>query len=352
MDYSQQTRQLNLKETHYYQQWVTLLTQEGIEGLPQTVNDVEACFGIFEGQQLIATGAYQKNVLKYIAVDHHYQDGKLFNAIISTLISALAQKGIFHIFVFTKPKYRQSFEFVGFNLLAETDVAILLETGDVSLQQFIAQVPRPRVQKQTQAAISAIVMNANPFTLGHRYLVEQAAKASDFVYVFVVSQDVSLFTTAERFKLVQQGVADLTNVVVVPTSDYMVSYATFPAYFLPESQDVIGYQTALDAQLFKKIAAQLNIQYRFLGEEPFSKTTALYNQALATNLPPEVTVKVIPRRQAADQVISATRVRQAVQAGMIETVQNFVPDTTYQFIKQNQASLQARIQKGMQVDGN
>lgn len=350
MNYAQQLKKLNLKETHYYKQWAALLAQEGIKGSSQVSVDVDGCFGIFEDQRLIATGAYQKNVLKYIAVDANYQDGKLFNDIISALINALTQQGIFHFFVFTKPIYRKSFEFVGFKLLAETAVAVLLEAGDVSLQQFIAQVPR--LENQSTRMISAIVMNANPFTLGHRYLVIQAAQKSDFVYIFVVSQDVSLFTTEERFKLVQKGLADLPNVVVVPSSEYMVSYATFPSYFLPESQDVIEYQTALDAQLFKKIATQLNIRQRFLGEEPFSKTTALYNRALQANLPPEVIVEVLPRLETAEQVISATQVRKAIQSGAIETIRTFVPATTYQFIKQNQATLQARIQKGMQVDGN
>ena len=66
---------------------------------------------------------------------------------------------------------------------------------------------------------------------GHRYLVETASKENDHVYVFVVSEDVSIFSFSERFKLVKAGVADLPNVIVVPGKEYMVSYATFPAYF-------------------------------------------------------------------------------------------------------------------------
>jgi len=66
----------------------------------------------------------------------------------------------------------------------------------------------------------------------------------------------------------------------------------------------------------------------------------------------EITVEVIPRLKVATQTISATQVRKAIQNGTIETIHTFVPETTYQFIKQNQAILQARIQKGMQVDGN
>ena len=57
-------------------------------------------------------------------------------------------------------------------------------------------------------------------------------KKNDLVYVFVVNTDLSLFKTSERFELVKAGTADLKNVIVVDGGDYMVSYATFPAYFL------------------------------------------------------------------------------------------------------------------------
>ncbi len=39
------------------------------------------------------------------------------------------------------------------------------------------------------------------------------------------------FHFLNAFKLVKAGVADLPNVIVVPGKEYMVSYATFPAYF-------------------------------------------------------------------------------------------------------------------------
>ncbi len=88
-----------------------------------------------------------------------------------------------------------------------------------------------KVPNQQYQQIGAVVMNANPFTLGHRYLVEKAAKENDFVYVFVVSANTSLFSADERLQLVREGLSDLDNVVVVAGGDYMVSYATFPAYF-------------------------------------------------------------------------------------------------------------------------
>ena len=96
----------------------------------------------------------------------------------------------------------------------------------------------------------------------------------------------------------------------------------------------------------------LNIKTRYLGEEPFSKTTNLYNEALKEVLPPEIQVKIIPRLSSGAKIISATQVRQAIQQNQIETIKNFVPSTTYRFIEQQQSVLQARIKKGMRINGN
>ncbi len=41
--------------------------------------------------------------------------------------------------------------------------------------------------------IGGIVMNCNPFTLGHKYLVEYAAREMDYLYLFVVEEDLSFF---------------------------------------------------------------------------------------------------------------------------------------------------------------
>ena len=36
-------------------------------------------------------------------------------------------------------------------------------------------------------------MNCNPFTLGHKYIVEKAARENDNVIIFVVEEDKSSF---------------------------------------------------------------------------------------------------------------------------------------------------------------
>ncbi|HCD08404.1 [citrate (pro-3S)-lyase] ligase [Companilactobacillus crustorum] len=334
-----ETTTLNLKDSYYYKQWQSLIQNEGL--VIENLDDITETFGIYEDDKLIATGSYFENVLKYLAIDPDYQGGNIFNKLVSTLINELAAQNIFHVFVFTKPQYKKSFSYLGFNLIAETEYSALLETGDYSIDQYIAELPRISGKN-----ISAIVMNANPFTLGHRYLVEQAAQKSDSVYVFVVNQDASLFKTSERLDLIKQGTADLDNVQVVSGGQYMVSFVTFPSYFIKSRSEVATYQTQLDAKVFKRIASALKITKRFVGSEPYSPTTEIYNQSLQKVLPPEVELEILDRKAIDQDIISATKVRQAIQANDLATVQKYVPETTYKFIKDNIKTLIGRIHDG------
>lgn len=345
---------LHLHDPQVRQTWMTFLTSLGITDFDASETaQIDFTLGIYEDNRLVATGSAAGNVLKYVGVCNEGEtNGARFNTIVSALINRLAQAQIFHLFVFTKRQYQQSFQHVGFKELAHSDVAALLETGDTGISDFLAAIPR--VADQQTKKVAGIVMNANPFTNGHRYLVETAAKENDLVYVFVVNTDASLFSTDQRVQLVKAGTADLRKVKVINGGDYMVSYATFPAYFLPTPDQQIDYQTTLDARLFREqIAPELAISTRYVGSEPRSHTTSIYNEVLQRELPPAVMVKVVERNHTASgELITATAVRQAIAENALESVRSFVPATTFTFIEQHLDELQARIQKGMNINGN
>ena len=249
------------------------------------------------------------------------------------LLERLDQEGLTNRFVYTKPKNLPYFKALGFRLLAQTEALLFMEQGFPSFQDYLSYLAQHKVDRSKNGAI---VMNANPFTLGHRYLVEQALSACDHLYIFVVSEDRSYFSAQDRFKMVQAGVADLANVTVLPSRDYMVSQATFPSYFLKERADlaVAQVQAELDAQVFKQfIAPSLEIAIRFVGEEPLSPVTQVYNQALAHAFGQDLDLKIIPRLEKDGQVISATRVRAAIQAGKLADWVNLVPQSTYHYIQ-------------------
>ena len=175
-----------------------------------------------------------------------------------------------------------------------------------------------------------VVMNCNPFTLGHRYLIEQAAKQVERLYVMVVREDCSLFAYTERKAMVEQGVADIENVNVIDGSDYAISRATFPTYFLKRLDDAADTQMLLDLDLFRRhIAPALGATVRFVGTEPTDQLTRRYNQLMHEALKD---VRETARLEKDGNAVSASRVRKAMEEGDMNTIRQLVPPTTLPYI--------------------
>nr|WP_234005672.1 [citrate (pro-3S)-lyase] ligase [Lactobacillus sp. CBA3606] len=311
------------------QQWRDLLVAA------QLVPDeqVDYTVGIYDGAQLIGTGSLYQNIIKEVAIDPTATQQNLLAPLIKALLDRLDETKYESAFVYTKPMTAPYFEAMGFKVIVTTDEVSLLEWGYPNFddyQAYLRQYQRPSKQA------AAIVMNANPFTLGHQYLIDQALKSSDVVYVFVVSEDRSQFKTATRLAMVRRAVAGNQRVVVLETAHYLVSNATFPTYFLKDQADLMlaKTQARLDATLFlTKIKPVLAIQQRLVGAEPDSPVTQVYNDQLAQVFASQLSLTVVPRLRQAGQPISATIVRQALSNGDWATVERQVPPINYQFLK-------------------
>lgn len=139
---------------------------------------------------------------------------------------------------------------------------------------------------EQQGKTGAIVMNCNPFTLGHRWLIEQAKQQVDTLIIFVVEEDKSIFPFKERFSLVEKGVADIPNIAVIRSGKFIISTLTFEEYFSKSELQDVTIDTSMDLELFAhEIAPVANISVRFGGSEPFDKVTAQYNREMANILP-------------------------------------------------------------------
>lgn len=220
--------------------------------------------------------------------------------------------------------------------------SFLLENDDsesdmVNNKEFAAyleSLAQYRTENSEQKKIGSIVMNCNPFTLGHRCLIETAAKQMDVLYIFVVEENKSYFDFKDRYRLVQLGTKDLDNVVVIPSGKFIISALTFPGYFYKDHDNNAIVDTSKDLDLFGKyIAKALNIRYRFAGEEPLDKVTRQYNYAMAERLPLYgIEFIEIPRKEEDSQVISASRVRKCLETKDFETIKKLVPSTTYDYL--------------------
>ena len=188
----------------------------------------------------------------------------------------------------------------------------------------------PQPLTTTTPLRGVVVMNCNPFTLGHRYLIEQAAKQVERLFVMVVREDCSLFAYAERKAMVEQGVAHLKNVTVIDGSEYAISQATFPTYFLKRLDDAADTQMLLDLDLFRRhIAPALGATVRFVGTEPTDQLTRRYNQLMHEVL---ADVRETARLEKEGNAVSASRVRKAMEQGDMSTIRQLVPPTTLPYI--------------------
>lgn len=185
-----------------------------------------------------------------------------------------------------------------------------------------------------EGRVGAIVMNCNPFTLGHQYLIESALKKVSFLYIFVVSEDKSEFKFQDRMKLVLEGTKHLSNIKVIPSGKFIISQNTFSSYFEKYKKQDIIIDTTEDVEIFARhIAPVLGVSVRFLGEEPFDMITRQYNNKMLEILPRYgIDVDIIKRKEVENQVISASKVRKLIEENKIEEIRKFVPICTLEFL--------------------
>ena len=192
-----------------------------------------------------------------------------------------------------------------------------------------------KILRAKKISIGALVMNCNPFTLGHQYLVEYAASKVAKLYLFVVEEDKSEFPFADRIELVRQGVKNFPNVEVLPSGKFIISQQTFSGYFNKAELQDVAVDSSEDVEIFgREIAPTLGITIRFAGEEPTDNVTRQYNETMKKILPRYgVEFQEIPRKNFGGEPISASKVRAALKVGDFDKIKNLVPPSTYLYLR-------------------
>lgn len=303
--------------------------------------------------EIVAGGGLKGGVIKCVAVADGHKGEAVANQIVSHLIAKANAAGHQCVKLFTKPQNRPLFESLSFRFLAEAPEAILMETGVGGIAKYSeelrakseecncyllagrnsVEVDSTKLSVDTvKWSVGVIVMNCNPFTLGHRYLIERSSELVERLYVVVVREDCSMFSYSERKAMVSQGVKDLGNVVVVDGSDYAVSATTFPTYFLKRISDATDTQILLDLDIYlRHIAPALGANVRFVGSEPTDPLTRRYNELMRQRLGDDHICE-IPRMEKYGSVVSASRVRRAIEANSLWQAIELVPSSTIPYI--------------------
>lgn len=325
---------VNLSDTAALLKIDALLEKEGIKR-DRNLDYISAVYDM--NMNVIATGSLFENTLRCFAVSSEHQGEGLLAVVLNHLLNVQVERGITHAFLYTKPASAKFFEDQWFSEIARVDGSLVfMENKRNGFSSYLEKLSN---EKKENAVSGCIVMNANPFTKGHRYLVEKALKQCDYLHVFVLSEDKSLFPYEVRLKLVQEGLKDLKNISIHASGSYIISNATFPSYFLKDEETVMKSHAELDAQIFVKIAKVLNITKRFVGTEPRSLVTGIYNSVLFDKLPQNgIELIEIPRLEVEKSVVSASDVRLIIKNGNIEDLKKLVPDSTYKYLISKKAS--------------
>lgn len=324
--------QVSLSDKRMLAQVDALLVENGIT---RDANLDYICAMVDEENRVIATGSCFGATLRCFAVSQQHQGEGLLNEVVSHLMEYQMARGYTHLFLYTKIKSAKFFQSLGFYEIARVDgTLVFMENRRNGFPSYLS-----RLEKTARPGVSgAIVMNANPFTLGHQYLVETAAGRCDTLHLFLLSEDASLVPFGVRKQLVQAGTAHLKNVVLHDSGPYIISNATFPSYFLKDDSAVIQGHAKLDLAIFVRIARALGVTVRFVGEEPTSQVTGLYNEIMAAQLPENgIDCVILPRKEALGKAISASTVRAALQAGDWQTLSRLVPQTTLDYFRSSEA---------------
>lgn len=284
---------------------------------------------LMDNEKIIAASARRGYLLLGFVIDKSYQGEGILDLLLSFWI-----KETFYetdtLFIFTKPEYSKKFQNNGFKELASTEKSAFLIRQKISEQQ---KMP-PQKGK-----IGAAVIHANPFTLGHLHLIKKSKEEVDYLYVFLLSSNYSL-PFELRLKMAENSLKNINGVELRSGGFLIISREIFPSYFLKEQTLINEEHAKIDALVFKNhIAKNLSITQRFLGEENFDPSTALYNKKLLEILPPEISVKIFPRIKVSEKEISASNVRKAFLSGDFETVKNMIPKGTLSVLLENSSEI-------------
>lgn len=324
-------REIPLSVPRLRAEWEEFLRSRALE----PIEAPECVAGLYDGEdRLVATaslaGSSSGYVLQGVAVCENLEEGGLLPRLIQLLQAKAAElsgEARPNLLLYTKPGYAPKFRSLAFREVGRAPKAVLMESDRRGIDGYVRYLEGLRLP----GINGVIVMNVNPFTLGHRYLIEQAARSVNNLYVIPVLDDTADgFPYALRRRAMQAATADLNNVRILRGSRYAVSAATFPTYFIKSVDERTDTHIALDLDIFcRHIAPALGATVRFVGSEPTDPLTARYNEAMKALLPGRgIEVSVTERLCSGEEPVSASRVRKLLQTKDLSAAFRLLPAAT------------------------
>lgn len=290
--------------------------------------DIDLTLYLEENGNIVGTISKYKYIIKCVAIDPNYQGEALTGLLVNKIVEKMSEENIFSYQVFTKLRYSAIFESLGFKVIASSTDSVMLEKGvdniNKTIQDMRSLIKNNLGEINEFSNVACVVMNANPFTLGHQYLIEEMRKNHDYVLIFLVSEDRSVFSYEEREAMTFLCTSRYDNVLIIPSSKYMVSSLTFPSYFIHDLEERTENAAELDATIFKVyFMRKLFIKKRYVGSET-KDYMILYNDVLKDILKDDLVI--VDRCSINNNVVSAETVRSLLEQGSLDEALLYVPN--------------------------
>lgn len=195
--------------------------------------------------------------------------------------------------------------------------------------------------------LSCVVLNANPFTTGQKYLVQLAASRSSKVLVFVIQNRPEAgakgnhentgieFSFQDRMHMVKDGLSDIEKVIILPSGPYLISRSDFPEGFLSEDLGPAPAHAVLDSMVFCHVCLSLGIKTAFAGDEPRDELSEIHLNALRQECRKNnINLKVAERKRLGERYMTSSLARQAIADKDVDELKQIVPQTTLSYLKE------------------
>ncbi|QEH61436.1 [citrate (pro-3S)-lyase] ligase [Spiroplasma chinense] len=294
--------------------------------------DVDLTIVVTENNSIVAVCSKKNNLIKNIAIDEKHWGENISNTLITMVMKEIFQQGYDSAMVVTKVENKKIFASLNFKLIYQNERISFLSSNDKDYLSYKEMIQNLDYKNKT----AFIILNANPFTLGHEHLVETASKENDIVYLIPVLEDISFFSTDERTEIILKNITKFSNVELLKGTQYLISNNLFPSYFLKSTEESIKEQSQLDANIFcDLIGKNFSKVTRYVGEEPYSKTTEIYNNIIKEELNQRnIKLKIIKRLEKNNVAVSASIVRECIFKNDLETIKKMVSKETFEIISQ------------------
>lgn len=227
------------------------------------------------------------------------------------------------------------------NLLAGTSLLSLYETRSGSFDEW-ASSARAMIEEKfgKECKPACLIFSSNPVTIGHRYIMELAAKRSKALVILVLENISTVngngnpeknhfaLPFEQRLKMTQTIAKSIDNVLIMPSGPFLTNRDQVPKGLLADNSKIArAHADLFYTFFFEKVCKALEISCFFAGDEPRDELeeialNVLRQKGSAYGVP----VRIAERKRVDERYVCSSLVRDAMNDGDESAIRPYVPE--------------------------